>query len=587
MKKKLVAALLSATMVVSLVAGCGQSKAPNETKETKAESTEGAAGTEGTASADNAAEDTDPFGYASPVTIKVGYSAWGSDFGFAEGQDSSNNDWVELYKEHNIVPEILYEVDPSQAKTKLSAAIMSGDYPDLIEADAADYVNYAKTGVIADITEAYEKYATDELKQYLMADEGLSLQSCYIDGKLYGLPKMNSPYDFAPVMFIRQDWLDKLNLEKPQNMEELKKVAIAFTNDDPDGNGKNDTYGLALDGVNILNGSFGDVHPIFQCFGAYPGKESLTFLDDGNGNVIWGGEKSEEMKNALTFLNDLYNEGAVTKDFITMDDNTINEEIGSGRCGIWFGPMWVAMGGAGTLLKDFPEARITSAPLPDGTGKGENKTFLPNSFTTAFCLSSKCENPELLVKIMNLSVQKLCHPANNEEFEIYYGSEGHSGWKTALTWTLEPLKNYDNWKKDTEALATGDTSKLNAEQSSDYANMRAYLDAIEAGVIDPEDGKVTGGAGLYTVFGGADGSYAALDYLMQNDGYITACYQGMTTENMAKVSPTLKKMFVETCVKIITGQQDVDSYDEFLENWRANGGTDVVKEAQEWYDSNK
>lgn len=533
----------------------------------------------------------DYYGYDSPVTIKVGYSALGADFTWPEGQDSSNNDWVELYKEHNIIQEILYEVDPSQSNAKLSAAIMSGDYPDILEADAAAYVNYVNTGVIADITEAYEKYASDELKEYFNADGGLALQTCYINGRLYGLPKMNSVYDFAPVMFIRQDWLDRLNLKIPQTMEELKEVALAFTYNDPDGNGADDTYGLAMDGVDVLNGGFGDVNPLFQCFGAYPGSDAMNFMDDGTGKVVWGGENTEGMKAALSFLSDLYKEGAVTKEFITMNGDLVTQEIGAGRCGIWFGPMWAAMDGAGRLMKETPEAHIVSSPIPDGTGEGENKTFIPNTFTTAFCVSSKCKTPEVIIKLMNLSVKKLCHPESNEEYTIYYGGKDedgneHAGWRTSLTWTLEPLKNYDNYLKDQEALESGDFSQLNAEQLNDCTAMKKYLDALESGDYG-EDNENLGGVGLYTVFGDPQGSYAALDKLIQEDGYIASCFQGMKSEEMSQNSPILKKMLIETCIQIITGQQDVDSYDTFLENWKLNGGTAATEEVQAWYDENK
>ncbi len=62
------------------------------------------------------------------------------------------------------------------------------------------------------------------------------------DGKYYGVP--TSAHTYA--LFIRQDWLNKLNLKAPGNWDELKKVAQAFTHDDPDGNGKNDTYGFTM-----------------------------------------------------------------------------------------------------------------------------------------------------------------------------------------------------------------------------------------------------------------------------------------------------------------------------------------------------
>ena len=167
------------------------------------------------------------------MTIKIGYS-WGKDFSWKGGQDSSNNDWVNLYKSHNIIPDVIYEVDSSQAQTKLSTAIMSGDYPDIISMDATDYVNYAQTGVIADITELYEKYASDELKEYVGVDDGQSMNAITLDGKIYGLPMMGNGYDEVPVMFIRQDWLDNLGLKMPTTIEELKEVARAFTEDDPD-----------------------------------------------------------------------------------------------------------------------------------------------------------------------------------------------------------------------------------------------------------------------------------------------------------------------------------------------------------------
>ena len=90
-------------------------------------------------------------------------------------------------------------------------------------------MNYAQTGVIADITDLYEKYASDELKEYVGVDDGQSMNAITLDGKIYGLPMMGNGYDEVPVMFIRQDWLDNLGLKMPTTIEELKEVARAFT----------------------------------------------------------------------------------------------------------------------------------------------------------------------------------------------------------------------------------------------------------------------------------------------------------------------------------------------------------------------
>ena len=52
----------------------------------------------------------------------------------------------------------------------------------------------------------------------------------------------------ANVLLIRKDWLDKLGLQPPKTWDDLAKVAQAFTTQDPDGDGKADTYGLAVPG---------------------------------------------------------------------------------------------------------------------------------------------------------------------------------------------------------------------------------------------------------------------------------------------------------------------------------------------------
>lgn len=47
---------------------------------------------------------------------------------------------------------------------------------------------------------------------------------------------------------IRQDWLENLGLEMPTSLDELYDVLYAFTYNDPDGNGVDDTYGITSAG---------------------------------------------------------------------------------------------------------------------------------------------------------------------------------------------------------------------------------------------------------------------------------------------------------------------------------------------------
>ena len=64
------------------------------------------------------------------------------------------------------------------------------------------------------------------------------------DGQIYSVPI--SAQAFA--MFIRKDWREKLNMPQPKTWDDVRKLAEAFTNKDPDGNGKADTFGMAIPG---------------------------------------------------------------------------------------------------------------------------------------------------------------------------------------------------------------------------------------------------------------------------------------------------------------------------------------------------
>lgn len=590
--KKLMALLLSGLLCVSALAGCGDSGSQPESggnTSSGQENPESGGSTEAGGEERTDAGEIDLYGFAEPVTIKVGYSR-AADFHFVDGEDAMNNNWVNLYREHNILTDILYDVDSSQADTKLSTAIMSGDYPDILSASSSEYVNYAQTGVIADITDVFEKYASDYLKEYLSVDGGLAMSCVTLEGRIYGLPAMGNAYDSVPVMFIRQDWLDNLGLQIPTTMEELKEVAHAFTYDDPDQNGVNDTYGLAVDGKNILTNGGGDIGAVFAGFGAYPGADGMAFVEYEDGVVTWGGTNAEGMKAGLQLLQDLYTDGCLAKDFITMDGNSIFEEAGSGKCGIWFGPMWAGMVTLSNALTVDPKAHVVSAPVPDGLDQGGSRVLLNNAMGNVFCVSSKCEYPEVLIKLMNLSVQKLCYPESDEEFFDFYGRPGtNTGNKASLTLTLAPLKNLDNYRLESVALQTGNTDGLNAEQQGDYESMKTFLDAWLAEDFDTtkaEDPTVAAGAALYTVFGDPQGSYAAIDQMIKNDQFILSAYNSLPTDSMAENQETLRRLTVETIVKIITNSESVDYYDTFLNTWYSMGGEEVIADAQAWADAN-
>jgi multiple sugar transport system substrate-binding protein len=65
-----------------------------------------------------------------------------------------------------------------------------------------------------------------------------------VDGKYYAVPTSTQAFN----LYIRKDWRDALGLENPTTWDDVVDLAKAFTFDDPDGNGADDTWGYLIPG---------------------------------------------------------------------------------------------------------------------------------------------------------------------------------------------------------------------------------------------------------------------------------------------------------------------------------------------------
>ena len=118
--------------------------------------------------------------------------------------------------------------------------MIAGEGADVIMVGARDVSYFADHGLIEPL-DAYIKN-WDSYREGHISEEVLKL--CRgADGKILGLPFAQ----LGPAFFtVRRDWLEKLGLRAPETFEEAYRAWRAFTFDDPDGNGKDDTYGYAI-----------------------------------------------------------------------------------------------------------------------------------------------------------------------------------------------------------------------------------------------------------------------------------------------------------------------------------------------------
>ena len=134
------------------------------------------------------AAEVDPYGpLPETVTIHVGRSE-DANASYLPGQDSYNNYLVNYIKE-SLNVDFVYDFSvASDYETKVSMAIASGDIPDVMFVTAAQLRELAMAGVLEDMTEAYETYASDNLKAAYETTDGISFSNATFDGKLLAMP---------------------------------------------------------------------------------------------------------------------------------------------------------------------------------------------------------------------------------------------------------------------------------------------------------------------------------------------------------------------------------------------------------------
>jgi multiple sugar transport system substrate-binding protein len=120
---------------------------------------------------------------------------------------------------------------------QLQSRASSKNLPDVLINDSASLGTYQSQGLLTPVDPDSITGHSEISKANWDLTRGL-------DGKYYGIPFSRQ----AAVTFIRKDWLAKLKLTVPKTWDDLTKVATAFATKDPDGNGKQDTYGMVVPG---------------------------------------------------------------------------------------------------------------------------------------------------------------------------------------------------------------------------------------------------------------------------------------------------------------------------------------------------
>ena len=561
MKQKQIIALVSATaLAATALAGCGKTSEEN-TQTTAVSEAEG-----------TAKEDLPLSKYPETVTVHLGGSL-NPNAKIPDGMSYDDNSYTRFLKD-DLNIEVVYDwvASSSDFDEKMNLCIGSGTIPELMNVNATQYRALLKYDMIQPLDQYFDDYASDALKGYVESG-GEELKKCISNdkGEMMAIPALNITAGGINEMWIRQDWLDNLGLEVPRTWDELAAVAEAFVTQDPDGNGEADTIGILgpgnTDHMNAIGGNQFGLDPLFSSFQSYP----QYWLQDEDGTVKYGSIQPET-RTALEKIQKLYTDKLIDTEMLVR--NNCQEAILSGKVGIFFGPWWIGYTVSDATLAGEADWRAYFTPLSED---GKYYTHMPDPTSTYVVVSKSCKNPEAAIKIINYLIaygKDWVADGTSAKLEV---SQFYPLWNVyenadEIEVSTETLEKYlageitmDDVDFSQHKLLKNDmevVTELKKEPYDDFSLDKWNLDSDLAKINLPR---------LVSLLVGGNP--------LVNDKYIPVynAYSGQTETMQAKWA-NLKKMEEETFAKIIMGKADISEFDTFVENWKNQGGDQILKE---------
>ena len=238
-----------------------------------------------------------------------------------EGHQKALNHIIEEFNgsQDSITVEAKY-VPFADFKKQLSIGASSDELPDLVILDNPDHAAYAAMGIFADITDKFD------VSNYY---EG-PVNSCTLDGKLYGVPFGSNDL----LLFYNEDMLKKAGCEVPTTWDELLEVAKATTTDS--------VFGFAHCALQNEEGTFNFLPWVWST-----GATSYEINSEG-------GIK------ALNFEKELVDSGAMTKEAINWTQGDTMHQFIAGNLAMMINGTWQIP----TMREEVPDLNWNVAPIP-------------------------------------------------------------------------------------------------------------------------------------------------------------------------------------------------------------------------------
>lgn len=585
-KKRILAFWLAFSMAFSL-GGCGVENSENEKskhweklKAENAESSdiEGIIGNTNstvsdTTSDDNGKADSDnswekasttAYGkYPELVTYTLGQLNGANNSNLPEGNTYEDNAYTRYLKEIlNVQNQSIYMEREDRYNDYVNVLVNDHTLPDvLVVCDRETLYNLVENDLIEDLTEVYANCTSPRIKAMYNSYGSQLLGAGTFDGKLMALPE--AVIDHGPcLLWLRKDWMEQLGLEEPESFEEAMDIIQAFQENRMGAEEGEEPVGLVCDTnlVSVTSQNY-SVEPVFEKFYAYPRR----WIKDENGEIVYG-SLTKETKSALAYLRELYKRGILDENFALRAQNNLRDLVVEGKCGAFFGLWWTPNNPLMEEIENDPEADWEPYYLT-ADYQEKNNVYTSFSDNKYVVVRKGYEHLEIIMKIVSVlfDYSRFEDKENADEINSYFGLN--------VDPTARPLViNVDyneaiyNVTKDIRRVIAGTQkeSNLSALEKSYYSACIKYLSGEDVTAEDWAAYK----SRISAVGVLVDGNYKPLQrqYLEESDG---------------EVPNILASLEKNAFIQLIMGEQPMDYFDTFVQEWYAQGGQELTEKIRE------
>lgn len=295
-------------------------------------------------------------------------------------------------------------VPSSEYPAKLNVVIASGDLPDIISAGGYNVLQYAENGLTIPLDDLLQKFGQNILSN----KKELLIGNAVYNGKIHMIP---AGITYGSNLSVRKDWLANTGFTVPAGhgplnltVDEYYKVLKAFTENDPNKNGKKDTIGLGTAVANTKN--------FYHIFGAYGIAQGVPFYAGGKVQPYF---MHPDFLKPIEFIRKLYAEGLMDPDFATIPGMSSFEKLWKGIYGVYD---FQAAGTTNNWVGRYTEKPVPQFAFAVVSGPDGKHGWPQERITSGWCVTSKSRNPDAAVKLFDF-----LHTVEGDTL-IFHGVEG-------------------------------------------------------------------------------------------------------------------------------------------------------------------